>query len=242
MFCKFIVVKRSKTFILIISLIAGSLMHSCTKSDHYSYPQGTKFIFAGYTDFQPVRAFASSGEIYDSSLLAGLLTGDSFYLAESIIRSSLVNPTFDSLYFEANNTGIAYPFLGGIWEFVTTRSGNELTVTATHPQPRNFDTTFATAVDSAIAFYPYLLSNRHYEYSPLYGPFYAYDWTSQGFGTQSGPDTIIMPAIMNGFIEPAGALVLGIYNNRFNPSFDYHLLPVGDTLVFREFSMVMHKK
>ena len=203
----------------------------------YTIPPSSTYRFIEYTDFKPFRAFTNTGEIKDSAVLAGLFSDDSLNFSVSAVMQRR-KPAYDSLYFGANDTGIVYDYSIGDWQFITRRSGNNLTLVATYPQPQDIDTSIVSAIDSAIVLYPYLLSNRHYDS----GPFYRYDWTYQGFGTQTAENKIVMPVMAVESDASAGGFISGVYNNRFNPAFDYRMLPDGYTLVFREFSMVMQKE
>ncbi|HLY70400.1 MAG TPA: hypothetical protein VKR53_11780 [Puia sp.] len=230
----------AKTYIpyFIFVVFCIYLPASCRKSNSYTIPTSSTYRFAEYTDFKPIRAFTNSGEILDSGVLAELFSYDSMFLAQSLIQQWADIPAYDSLYFGANDTGIAYDYSVGNWEFTTQRSGNNLTLVAVHPQAQDIDTTVISAIDSAIVFYPYLLSNRQYDG----GPFYRYNWTYRGFGTQTAEDKIVMPAMISAIEEPVVGFASGVYNNRFNPAFNFRMMPDGDTLIFREFSMVMQKE
>jgi hypothetical protein len=237
-FGKFAIMQTGKTYIALILLVVFclNLPGGCRKSTTYTIPNSSTYRFAGYTNFKPFRAFTNTGEIQDSAVLAGLFSNDSTDFSETAIQ--LWPPAYDSLYFGVNDTGIAYDYSVGNWEFTTRRSGNNLTLVAVYPQIQDIDTTIVSAIDSAIVLYPYLLTNRIYDS----GPFYRYDWTYQGFGTQTAEDKIVMPVMISGISEPVVGFNSGVYNNSFNPSFDYRMLPDGYTLIFREFSMVMQKE
>jgi len=195
--------QAAKTYIPLIILVVFCiyLPTSCRKSTSYTIPASSTYRFAEYTEFKPIRAFTNSGEILDSAVLAGLFSYDSIYLAESAIQQLSDIPAYDSLYFGANDTGIAYDYSVGNWEFTTRRSGNNLTLVAIYPESQDIDTTVVSAIDSAIVLYPFLLSNRHYDS----GPFYRYDWTYRGFGTQTAEDQIVMPAMISAIEDTVNA-------------------------------------
>jgi len=239
-FCKFTFMQRAKTYIKLIVLAAFYLYPDtgCKKSASYSVPSSSTYRFAAYTGFQPIRAFVNTGEIKDPAVLAKLFIYDSLSVSESAIQRAPYAPAYDSLHFGTSDDGIAYDYAHGSWEFRTERSGNNLTLVAVSPQVQDIDTTIVSVIGNAIVLYSYLLANRRYDS----GPFYRYDWTYEAFGTQTADDKIVMPVMISGLIEPTVAYTSAVYNNRFNPAFDYRLLPPGDTLFFREFSALMQKQ
>ena len=217
-------------------LIAAALLSTgCKKSGGYPISPGTTYLFAGYVQLRTARAFAHSGEILDTTVLAGLLAENTGYLSDAAIKAS--PPISDSIYFATSDSGTIFGYWQG-FNFHLRRSGNDLTFTATSMQILDLDTTFVTAVDSAILLYPLLLTNRTY----LPGPFYRYRFTIQAFATQSAANQMSLPGMIRVIRKPTVEYISGIVNNKFNPAFDYRLLPAGDTLIFRECSMLMQKE
>jgi hypothetical protein len=113
-----------------------------------------------------------------------------------------------------------------------------MTFTAITAFAQDVDTTFQSAGDSAVVLYPYLLTDRRYDS----GPFYRYQWTYQAFATQTSANQLSLPGMVRDILTPGAGYGSSIFNNKFNPGFDYRLLPPGDTLIFREFVMLMQEK
>lgn len=218
-------------------LIAATLLlpASCRKSGGYPISAGATFRFSGYSQLLPLRAFIHSGEILDSTVLAGLAVRDSSWISDAIIE--MWPPAFDSIYFATSDSGSIWGYYES-FPFHLRRSGNDLTFTATTSFAQDIDTTIVTAVDSASILYPDLLTERRYDS----GPFYRYQWTYQAFATQISANQLSLPGMIRDILEPVVGFGSSVFNNKFNPNFDYRLLPPGDTLVFRECTMLMKKE
>jgi len=218
-------------------LIAAALLlpMGCRKSGGYSIPAGTTFRFTGYAQLQPIRAFVHTGEILDTTVLAALTVAESAWISDEVF--GWFPPGFDSIYFANSDSGFIWGYSES-FPFSLRRSGNDLTFTATSSFAQDLDTTFVSAVDSAAVLYPYLLTDRKYDS----GPFYVYQFTYQAFATQTSVNQLSLPGMIRDILTPVVGYGSGIFNNKFNPDFDYRLLPLGDTLIFREFAMLMQRK
>lgn len=223
--------------LLPVFLIAAALLlpTGCRKSGGYAISAGTTFRFTGYAQLKPLRAFIYTGEILDSTVLAGLAVAESAWTSDAII--DMWPPAFDSIYFATSDSGFIWGY-NESFSFRLRRSGNDLTFTATSAFAQDVDTTLLSAVDSAVVLYPYLLTDRRYDS----GPFYLYQFTYQAFATQTSANQLSLPGMVRDILTPSVGYGSGIFNNKFNPSFDYLLLPPGDTLIFRECAMLMQKK
>ena len=218
-----------------VFLIAGLLLSTgCKKSGGYPISAGATFRFAGYAQLKPTRAFIHTGEILDTTVVAALSDNNEF-LSDAAIEADI--PAYDSIYFATPDSGVVFGY-GQSYSFHLRRSGNNLTFIASNAIPQDLDTTFVTAVDSAEVFYPYLLTGRKYDS----GPFYLYELTYQAFATQTSANQLNLPGMIRTIIKPSVSYISGIFNNKFNPAFDCQLLPPGDTLVFRECTMLMRKQ
>jgi hypothetical protein len=234
MYSKTILYRRGllPAFLIVPALL---LPTGCKKSGGYPISAGATFRFTGNTQLKPLRAFIYTGEVLDSTVLAGLAVENSAWTSDATLDTW--RPAFDSIYFASSDSG----FISGYSEsfsFRLRRSGKDLTFTATSTFPQDIDTSIITAVDSDVVFYPYLLADRTYDS----GPFFRYQFTYQAFATQTSANQLSLPGMVRDVLTPLVGYGSGIFNNKFNPGFDYRLLPPGDTLIFREFVMLMQAK